>query len=136
MLRVAGIVALLVLAACDQTTVKTVASPSPVIAQGNWTENLTFTGEVAGQMNGIVADTGDQKSECTGSRTHNGEIWSNGFYGTVDSGGQAWGVVFLIVNFRGPGSYLDRAVIVQMHSPDNAKVWQNGPGDKDRKSVV
>ena len=130
MLRVAGIVALFVLAACAQTTAKTVVSPSPVIAQGTWTQNLTFKGEVMGQMSGIVADLGDQKSECTGARTHNGERWSNSFYGTVDSSGQAWGVVFTIDNFRGPGTYQDAAVKVQLHSPDNTKVWQSGPADK------
>ena len=130
MLRAAGIVALIVLATCGQTTVKTVASPSPVIAQGNWTESLTFTGDVLGQMSGITADIGDQKSECTGSRTHNGERWSDSFFGTVDSSGQPWGVVFAIANFRGPGTYLDGAVKVQLHSPDNVKVWESRAEDK------
>jgi len=46
MLRVAGIVALIVLAtACESTNVKSAASPSPVIAEGNWAQNLTFAGE-------------------------------------------------------------------------------------------
>ena len=56
MLRVAGIVALIVLAtACGSTPVTTVASPSPVIAQGVWTEGLTFTGDVPGQVTGIIS---------------------------------------------------------------------------------
>ena len=130
MLRVVGIVALLVLAACDSTTVKTVASPSPVIAQGNWSENLAFAGEVTGQMTGIVPDTQTQQSECTGSRTHNGETWSTTFYGTVDAGGQVWGVVILVGNFRGPGTYINQSVMVEMHSPDTARIWASGSADK------
>ncbi|TAN33949.1 hypothetical protein EPN29_04765 [bacterium] len=134
MLRAVGIVALivplLVLAACAQTAVKTVASPSPVIPEGNWTESLTFSGEVAGQMTGIVPNTDVQQSECTGSRTHNGETWSDSFYGTVDASGQNWGLVFLIGNFRGQGTYVDGDVAVQVHSADNTKVWQNLGGDK------
>jgi hypothetical protein len=131
MLRVVGIVALIVLAtACDQTTVKTVPSPSPVIAQGNWTQGLTLTGEVPGQMTGIVPDTGDQKSACTGSKSHVGEQWSDTFYGTVDSGGSIWGVVFLVDNFSGPGTYLNNSVTIEMHSADISKVWRSRDGDK------
>jgi hypothetical protein len=135
MLRSAGIVALIVplmvLAACGTPSVTAVASPSPVIPAGNWIENLKFTGGVSGQMTGIVPDiAGGQVSECTGSRTHNGERWADSFYGTVGSSGTEWGVVFVIENFRGQGTYQNSAVSVQVHSADNSQVWQNGPGDK------
>lgn len=131
MLRVAGIVALIVLAtACGQTPVKTVPSPSPVILQGNWTEGLTLTGEVPGQMTGIVPDTPAQQSQCTGSKTRVGERWANTIYGTIDAAGQVWGIVFSIDNFSGPGTYLDQAIKVEMHSVDVAKVWQSGVGDR------
>jgi hypothetical protein len=130
MLRFVGIVALFVLAACNQSAVKTVASPSPVIAQGNWTQNLTFSGELAGQMSAIVPDTSDQRSECTGARTHNGEPWSDHFYGTLDTAGKQWGVVFLINNFRGPGTYINGDVEVQLHNVENSQVWLNLNGDK------
>jgi hypothetical protein len=134
MLRAAGIVALIVplmvLASCDTPSVKAVASPSPVIPDGNWTQDLKFTGELTGHMTGIVPDIASQVSECTGSRTHNGERWADSFYGTVDSGGTEWGVVFVINNFRGPGTYQNAAVAVQVHSPDNNQVWQNEPTDK------
>lgn len=81
-------------------------------------------------MTGIVPDTPDQKSECTGSRTHNGEPWSDSFYGTLDASGKTWGVVFLIQNFRGPGTYIDGDVQVQLHNTDNSQVWLNLSGDK------
>lgn len=130
MLRVVGIVALLVLAACNQTSVKTVPSPSPVIAQGNWSQALAFQGDVPGQMTGIVPDTATQRSQCTGSRTHNGETWSDGFFGTLDSSGQQWQVIFLIGNFRGPGTYANADVNVQLQTLDNKKAWLNLDGDK------
>jgi hypothetical protein len=131
MLRVVGIVALVVLAiACSPTTVKTVPSPSPVIPEGTWTQSLTFAGEVPGQMTGIIPGAGDLSSVCTGSKTHVGEAWADTTYGTVDASGQVWGVVFLIQNFSGPGTYAEKAATVEMHSADNARVWRTGPGDK------
>jgi hypothetical protein len=131
MLRVAGIVALIVLAtACGQSPVKTVASPSPVIPQGNWTQGLTLTGDVSGQMTGIVPDTADQQSSCTGAKTRVGERWADTIYGTIDAAGQVWGIVFNIDNFGGPGTYLDKGIVVEMHSVDVTKVWQSRDGDK------
>ena len=131
MLRVAGIVALIVLAtACEQTNVKPATSPSPVIAQGNWSQNLTFAGEVTGQMSGIVPDTGGVKSECTGSKTHIGDPWTDTTYGSVDSSGDVWGVVFLIDNFSGPGTYAIGSVKVELHSQDASKVWSSRARDK------
>jgi hypothetical protein len=110
MLRVAGIVALIVLAtACGSTPVTTVASPSPVIAQGTWIEGLTFTGDLPGQMTGIIADTGGLLSACTGEKSRTGDIWADTFYGTLDSSASIWGVVFTIHNFSGPGTYANSA---------------------------
>jgi hypothetical protein len=131
MLRVVGIVALLVLAtACGQTTATTVPSPSPVIAQGNWAQSLTFAGDVPGQMSAIIPDTGEVKSECTGQKTHVGEEWADTFYGTIDASGDVWGVVLDIANFSGAGTYLDGAIAVEMHSADRTKVWLSRAGDK------
>jgi hypothetical protein len=131
MLRVAGIVALIVLAAaCEQTTAQTVASPSPVIAQGTWTEGLTFTGEVPGQMTAIVADSAGFASACTGSKSRVGDIWADTFYGTLDSSGSMWGLVLTVQNFSGPGTYAAGAITVEMHSADATQVWMTLTGDK------
>ncbi len=131
MLRVAGIVALIVLAtACGSTPVITVASPSPVIAQGTWTEGLTFTGDLPGQMTGIVADSGDVLSACTGEKSRTGDIWADTFYGTLDSSGSIWGVVFTVKNFSGPGTYTNSAITVEVHSEDLTKVWLTQDADK------
>jgi hypothetical protein len=131
MLRFVGIVALIVLAiACEPTAVKTVPSPSPVIPEGNWSQSLTFSGEVGGQMTGIIPSATDLRSECTGSKTHVGEIWSDAIFGSIDAGGQIWGVVFLIENFSGPGTYVNKAVTVELHSTDASRVWRSLEGDK------
>jgi hypothetical protein len=130
MLRAAGIVALFVLTtACGQNTVA-VASPSPVIPQGNWTQNLTFTGEIAGQMTTIVPDTGDQVNACTGSKTRNGEQWSDTFYGMIDASGSVWEVGFLVNNFRGPGTYHTNDLSLAVRSTDKSRVWLNLTRDK------
>ena len=125
MLRAAGIVALIVFTACGQNNPAAVASPSPVIAQGNWTQSLTFTGAITGQMTGIVADSGDQVSACTGSKTRNGEQWADTFFGTIDPSGQVLQLAFTINNFRGPGTYhyVDMSIVVR--SLDKTKVWLN-----------
>jgi hypothetical protein len=48
----------------------------------------------------------------------------------LDTSGKAWGVVFLIQNFRGPGTYSNGDVNIQLHNPDNTQVWMNGGVDK------
>ena len=130
MLRAAGIVALIVLTACGSNNPTSVASPSPVIAQGNWTENLTFTGGITGQMTGIVADSGDQVSGCTGSKTRNGEQWADTFYGMIDASGAVWGIVFTINNFRGPGTYHSTDMSIAVRNAGNTRVWLNLARDK------
>ena len=125
MLRAAGIVALIVFTACGQTNPPAVASPSPVIAQGNWTLNLMFTGGISGQMTAIVPDSGDQVSACTGSKTRLGEAWADTFYGSTDASGPVWEVGFLIKNFRGPGAYHYADMTIVVRSLDKTKVWLN-----------
>jgi len=129
MLRVVGIVALFVLAACDHTSVKVAPTPSPVIAQGNWKENLTLTGDLPGLITGIIPDQGAQQTFCSGSKVRNGEIWSDSFYANVDSSGNAWQVNIIIENFRGPGTYTSKDVKISLQSSDNTTAWLNQDGD-------
>jgi hypothetical protein len=125
MLRVVGIVALFVLAACDQTNVKVGPSPSPVIRQGNWTQNLTLTGDLPGQISGVVADQGTQQTFCSGAKARNGETWSDSFYANVDTTGNEWQLNIIIENFRGPGTYSNKDVKISLQAPDNSKAWLN-----------
>ena len=129
MLRLAGIVALFVLAACGQNTARVEPSPSPVIPAGNWNQNLTLTGDLVGQITSIVADQGTQQTFCSGTKVRNGETWSNTFYATVDSSGNEWQLNITVANFRGPGTYTNKDVKMSLQSADNSKAWLNQDDD-------
>ena len=130
MLRLAGIVALFVLAACGQTSANAGPSPSPVIEAGNWNQNLKLTGDMPGQITGVVPDQGSQQTFCSGAKVRNGEIWSDSFYALIDASGSEWQVNILVQNFRGPGTYNSRDVKISLQSPDNSRAWLNQSPDK------
>jgi hypothetical protein len=131
MLRLAGIVvALFVLTACGQQTANVGPSPSPVIAQGNWTQNLKLTGDLVGQITSIIPDQGTQQTFCSGTKVRNGESWSDTFYATVDTSGAEWQVSIVVENFRGPGTYGTKDVKIALQAPDNSKAWLNQESDK------
>ena len=129
MLRLAGIVALVVLAACGQQTATIAPSPSPVIAQGSWNQNLTLTGDLAGHITTIVPDQGTQQTFCSGTKVRNGEAWADTFYASVDSSGNEWQFSMNVENFRGPGTYSNKDVQIALASPDNARSWVTQPVD-------
>lgn len=129
MLRSVGIVALFVLAACSQTSTKVGPSPSPVIPQGNWNENLTLSGDLPGHITSIVPDQAGQQTFCSGAKARNGETWSDSFFATVDSSGNTWEISIVIENFRGPGTYTDKDVKIALQSADNTQAWLNQDAD-------
>ena len=130
MARVVGIVALFVLAACSQTNTATGPTPSPVIPQGTWTQSLTLTGDLQGQITSILPDTEAQQSICSGAKARNGDTWSESFFATVDSSGDQWQISIAIDIFRGPGTYTNHDLKVVLQSPDNTKAWLNQDADK------
>lgn len=130
MLRSSGIVALFVLTACGQQTANIAPSPSPVIAQGSWNQNLTLTGDLAGHIASIVPDQGTQQTFCSGEKVRLGETWSDTFYAMVDSSGAEWQLSILLENFRGPGTYTNRDVKIALQAPDNSRAWLNQDADK------
>jgi hypothetical protein len=129
MLRLVGIVALLVLAACNQSSAKVAPSPSPVLPEGNWTQNLTLTGDLPGHITSIVPDQAGQQTFCSGAKARNGETWSDSFFTTVDASGNQWQISIVVENFRGPGTYTDKDVKIAMQSPDNSQTWLNQDAD-------
>ena len=130
MLRLAGIVvALFVLTACGQQTASVGPSPSPVIPQGTWTQDLELTGDLAGQITSIVPDQGTQQTFCSGTKVRNGERWSDTFYAIVDSSGAEWQLSIVVENFRGPGTYSNKDVKIVLQAPDNSKAWLNLQAD-------
>jgi hypothetical protein len=125
MLRLAGIVALFVFTACGQTSVNVGSSPSPVIAQGTWTQDLTLSGDLAGHITSVVPDQGTQQTFCSGEKARNGDTWSDSFYAIIDSSGNEWQLNVIIENFRGPGTYTDKDVKISLQSADTSKAWLN-----------
>ena len=132
--RVTGIVALFVLAACyltacSQSSAKVASSPSPVIAQGDWTQSLTLSGDLPGRITAIVPDQGTQLTFCSGSKVRNGETWSDSFYAVIDASGNQWQLNIIIENFRGPGTYTNKDVKISLQSPDSSRAWLNQDAD-------
>ena len=136
MLRLAGIVALFVLAACDPASAKAGPSPSPVIPQGNWNQSLTLRGDLPGQITAIVPDQGTQQTFCSGAKARSGETWSDSFYASVDSSGSEWQISIVIENFRGPGTYTNADVKIALQSPDNSQTWLNQDADPSASLIA
>jgi hypothetical protein len=77
-------------------------------------------------MAAIVADIGNRTSVCTGARPRTGQLWADRFFGTINSDGSVYGVIFNVGNFAGPGTYKDAAVTVQVFDPaDTTRVWES-----------
>jgi len=127
MLRRAGIVALFVLAACGQSSgPKAAVSPSVPVQPANWTQDISFSGDLTGHMAAIVADVGNRTSVCTGARPRTGQLWADRFFGAINNDGSVYGVIFNVGNYAGPGTYKDGAVTVQVFDPaDPTRVWEN-----------
>ena len=132
---VAGMAVALATAACGSApspAAQTSSSPSPTAlptapptAAGghNWQENLAFTGDLTGSLTTVVPDQPNQTSECTGTASRSAGSWSSAIYGTV--GGTVYGVVLTAAAYRGPGTYKDKDVSVQVTSADHTHVWQS-----------
>ena len=136
MLRLAGIVALFVLAACGQTSPPVASAQSPVIPDGTWSQNLTLSGDLPGHINGVVPDQGTQQTFCSGAKARNGETWADTFYANVDTSGNEWQLNIIIENFRGPGTYTDKDVKIALLSPDNTRTWLNQDTDPITNAVA
>ena len=133
MLRLVGIVALLVTAACGQQTAVVQSSPIAVVGQGSWSQSLTLSGELPGHITGVVPDQGTQQTFCSGAKARNGEVWASTFYATVDATGNEWMLSIDVANFRGPGTYTARDVQVALQSADNSRAWLNQQADPVQK---
>ena len=136
----AGMAAALALSACSALQDATAPPPSATPASSAaftaprpspsglaWAEDLTFSGELAGRMTGIVPNQPGQRSECTGPNSKTAGNWASTFFGQVGSG--VYGVVLTANPYRGPGSYAAGPTSVEVHSADLKQVWQSQAGD-------
>ena len=104
-----------------------VPASTPSAAAHNWEENLTFSGDLSGRMATVVASAPNQVSECTGANSKAAGTWSSAIYG--DLGGTTYGVVVVAGQYRGPGTYKDAGVSVQVTAVDHTRVWQSVAAD-------
>ena len=94
---------------------------------GNWTEDLSLSGELSGRIGEVIASQPGQENECTGKNSSSAGHWALHVFGQV--GPQVFGVVVTADPYRGPGQYTDSTTVVQVHNLDNSSVGQSGTGD-------
>lgn len=136
----AGMAAALALSACSTLQDATAPTPTPSTSGSAaltapqpspsgvaWAEDLTFSGEMAGRMTGIVPNQPGQRSECTGPNSKTSGNWASTLFGQVSNG--VYGLVVTANPYRGPGSYAAGPAKVEIHSADQKQVWQSQTGD-------
>ncbi len=135
-MRLVGIVFAVLSAACGQATPVPVATRPPAVATPTirpsggpaWVEQLTFSGEVNGLLNQVVTVDPNHTSECTGKNSRGGKAWASSIYGPI--GGEVYGVVLTVSDYRGPGTYTQPQTSVQVNKPANpAAGWQSVQDD-------
>ena len=137
--RLAGIAAavlvLAVVSGCSlleqQMSISPTPTPSPLVAssaQPPWTENLTFSGDLKGTMNQVVAGSGGTNTVCTGQRAQGGDPWVLTLFGPV--GRATYGLQITVSDYRGPGDYEAPEASMQVFRPDATLGWQSLAGDQ------
>lgn len=132
-------IAMLLASACGGASAS-VPSPSPTrtpvptpIATASlgggyapWPLNLDFSGDLTAHVTGTAPPDGQIRDECTGNSSASGGSWASTM--AVDIGRQRFALVVLVKGYKGAGVFTS-GVNVEVHSADQAKVWQNGPDD-------
>ena len=131
----AASVAVVAVAGCSileqQVAVSSTPTPSPFVvssAPPPWTEDLTFSGDISGTLNQVVAGTAGVRTICTGQRGQGGETWVLTLFGPV--GRSIYGVQLAVSDYRGPGSYEAPQASMQVFRPDASLGWQSLEGDQ------
>jgi hypothetical protein len=138
-MRLAGIVVAAVVAVAvsgcslleQQVSVRPTPTPTPFVASSApppWTENLTFSGDLSGTMNQVVAGSGGTRTICTGQRGQGGAAWVLTLFGPV--GRAVYGLQLTVSDYRGPGAYKAPQASMQVFRPDATLGWQSLDGDQ------
>ena len=127
--RLAGVIlAVLVLSSACGGQAPKALSPSPKAtaspASQPWVQDLTFSGELNGNLRLIAPSGPGQQSECTGHNARGGSVWAATIYGSI-GGPEVWALVMVVRGYRGAGSYDQKSASVQVHSQDNQRGWQS-----------
>src|SRR5438034_781652 len=131
----AASIAMAAVAGCSlleqQVSVSPTPTPSPFVASSApppWTENLTFSGDLSGTMNQVVAGSAGLRTICTGRRGQGGDTWVLTLFGPV--GRATYGLQLTISDYRGPGTYEAPQASMQVFRPDASLGWQSLNGDQ------
>jgi hypothetical protein len=138
-MRLAGMavasVAVAAIAGCSvleqQVYVPPTPAPTPFVgssARPPWIEDLTFSGDLAGTMNQVVAGSGGTRTICTGKRGQGGDTWVLTLFGPV--GRATYGLQVTVSDYRGPGTYLAPQAVVQVFKADETLAWQSLGADQ------
>ena len=106
--------------------------PSPVatvaIGTGNapWALNLDFSGDLTAHVAGTAIADQAIHNECTGPNSARLGAWASTMAVTI--GSERYSLVVLTDTYRGAATFTDGVKVV-VTSSEQARVWQNGPGD-------
>jgi hypothetical protein len=115
----------------QQVSVSPTPTPTPFVASTApppWTEDLTFSGDLSGTMNRVVAGSAGMRTICTGQRGQSGDTWVLTLFGPV--GRATYGLQLTVGDYRGPGTYQAPQASMQVFKPDAALGWQSLDGDQ------
>jgi hypothetical protein len=129
-----GLVGLVLAAACSSPLQSAMpppmpspAAPAPSAATAAgparlaWVEDLSLSGDLNGRIVQVAPGDSATQSECTGRNSRPGGSWASTIYGQM--GQDVWGVVVLVPNYRGAGSYAGGQASAQVHDPSSTRVW-------------
>jgi hypothetical protein len=108
------------------------AIPSPIVtaALGSgyapWQLNLDFSGDLTAHVTGTAAPDNLIPDECTGDSSARTGKWASTM--AVNIGPQRYALVVIVTDYKGAAAFTTN-LSVEVHSADQAKVWQNAPDD-------
>jgi hypothetical protein len=114
----------------QQVSVSPTPTPTPSVGSGarpSWVEDLTFSGDVSGTMNQVVAGSGGLRTICTGQRGQGGDTWVLTLFGPI--GSATYGLQLTLSDYRGPGPYEAPQASMQVFRPDDTLGWRSLDGD-------
>jgi hypothetical protein len=114
----------------QQVSVSPTPTPTPFVgssARPPWVEDLTFSGDVSGTMNQVVAGSSGLRTICTGQRGQGGDTWVLTLFGPV--GSATYGLQLTLSDYRGPGAYDAPQASMQVFRSDDTLGWQSLDGD-------
>ena len=103
-----------------------VATASLGAGYAPWALNLDFSGDLTGHVTGTAAPDDQIRDECTGNGSASLGTWASTM--ALNIGQQRYALVVLAREYKGAAVFTTN-LKVEVHNPEQSKVWQNVPGD-------